>query len=260
MSDPTGLKSSKVSALPSKVGGAYSATQIDYLAGVVASSFITTAFSDESTEISTAISFDNGFTWSKLRIVDPEHKGGGGYACDIEDVESCSLQIHGNGGSLSNRIASPGATSSVLVTTGTVSSGHGHGHRNLQTYISRDGAATWSKAFDFPVKFVFGDNGNIIVAVSGNLTPGNGPVGEIHYSLNQGYTWSKHALKDKLYPFDLFVTNKDGSGSTSVLSGTFSLLAAQDQVAYIYTIDFSEVFGGGEGTVTAQRERLRMLF
>ena len=229
-----------MSALSSKVGGTYSATQIDYLAVVFASSFITTIFSDESAKISTVISFDNGFTWSKLCIIDPEYKGG--YACDIDDLESCSLQMYDNEGSLFSSMTSPGATSSVMMTTGTVFSGHGLERRKLQAYISRDGAATWSKAFGFSVKFVFGDNGNVIVAISGNLTPDNEPVGEIYYSLNQGYTWSKHALKHKLYPFDLFVTNKDGSGSTSVLSGTFSLLAAQDQVAYIYTIDFSEVF------------------
>lgn len=242
MSDSTGLKFSKVSALSSDLEGGYSGTKIDHLAGVVVSSFITTIFSDESAKISTVISFDNGFTWSKLRIVDPEHKGG--YACDIDDLESCSLQIYGNEGSLFSSMRSPGATSSVLMTTGTVSSGHEFEHRNLQTYISRDGAATWSKAFDFPANFAIGDNGNVIVAVPSNLTPDNEPVGEIYYSLNQGYTWLKQTLKDKLYPFDLFVTNKDGSGSTFVLSGTSSLFAAQDQVAYIYTIDFSEVFGG----------------
>lgn len=238
VSDSTGFKFTKLSS--SKGEGFHNLYQIDQLEGVIVDSFSSSYHRRKGPRYHSTISFDNGVTWSNLRIDDPDHKGE--YNCDIDDYKRCSLQTFGMSSSQADESYSTGATPGVLMTCGSVSDDGSLEWDKLHTFVSRNGGLSWSKVLDFPVTYAFGDMGNIIVAVPYDSNSDGDSASEIFYSLDQGHTWSEYQLKREIYPFRLFVTTVDGSGSTFILTGMPVHLGQEKENSVIYTIDFSDAF------------------
>lgn len=91
---------------------------------------------------------------------------------------------------------------------------------NQQTFISRDGGATWRKILDFSVTVAFGDLGNIIVAAPYDSNSDGDSAGEFYYSLDQGETWTEYEFDEEMYIHEVTPTSLDGSGLTFIISGT----------------------------------------
>ncbi|CAR27509.1 ZYRO0C18612p [Zygosaccharomyces rouxii] len=191
------------------------------------------------------ISFDNGETWTNLKVVDPSGKHKNLFQCDIDDVEHCSFQ--------KKKFYSPlirnEPTAGILMETGVVRERSLIlGEKDAMAFISRDGGASWEVAFEFPVYAAFLDFGNIIVAIP-KLSQKNGrTLKKFFYSVDQGNNWREYyldiVLDEPAHAYDLVL---DSWGLNAVI-GLVKQKYERSSKYTFYTIDFSEVFGGSACT------------
>ncbi|GAV53273.1 hypothetical protein ZYGR_0AI05570 [Zygosaccharomyces rouxii] len=198
---------------------------------------------------SSKVSFDYGDTWSNLKVVASPNQHKDLFACDVADVENCSLKKMM--GFIDD--AATGETAGILMTVGTVGSGDNDMLNKPMTFISRDGGKTWEVAFEYPCLYAFGDLGNIIVAMPYSPDEDMDPQGEFYYSLDQGRTWKEYQLEVPILPLGLISTTPDGSGLNFIVS-SFKLdldgknsmgpLSSDTPEGLFYTIDFADAFNG----------------
>lgn len=197
----------------------------------------------QSSKSKSKITFDNGYSWSNLKVVDPEHKDL--FSCDIDDVENCSLHTLFSWDTLdSGRDTTHAATAGILMTVGTVNDGSKLDWANAMTFISSDGGLTWQMAFDFPTMYAFGDLGNIIIAFPFNPDEDEDPESEFYFSLDHGKTWTEYQLEKSLAPIEILSTTPDGSGVNFIVNGFRLDRTAESTTNFLYAIDFSDAFNG----------------
>jgi hypothetical protein len=100
-------------------------------------------------------------------------------------------------------------------------------YKDGDLYVSDDAGLTWRYALKGPHHFEFGDQGGVIVAVTGE-----GKTKEVQYSLNHGKEWEKPIeLKEAIKPMYLTTT----PDATSL---KFMLVGATAKGVVVYSIDF----------------------
>ncbi|CAR30378.1 type I sorting receptor [Lachancea thermotolerans CBS 6340] len=223
--------------------GYYSLSGVGNQEGVVAYTVSTPNYSDESKESpdKAKISFDNGKTWSNLRIDDPDHE----FDCDTSDPENCYLRPLWflEDWRNSHVTTTPGISACVAEVIG--DSGKPSSFENVKTFITGNGGYSWHKILDFPASVVFGDYGNIILAVPFSPDNDGDPAAEFYYSLDQGNTWSEYQFKEPLYFINFVPTALDGSGATFILQAATP--TGRDDGRFL-TVDFSDAFDGNKCT------------
>ncbi|CDF92069.1 ZYBA0S21-00232g1_1 [Zygosaccharomyces bailii CLIB 213] len=149
------------------------------------------------------VSFDQGTTWSNLRVVDRLNNYSHLFGCDVRNTDDCSLQIDSD-------YEIPIYESSIgLVVTGFVGSNKTSGcfweRRRSQTFMSKDGGVTWEVLFDFPIKSLCSSSEDVLVAlpskeleneeesysVCSHMTISSS---EIYISRDRGQTWGNYTL------------------------------------------------------------------
>ncbi|GME93338.1 unnamed protein product [Ambrosiozyma monospora] len=179
------------------------------------------------------ISFDDGKTWSNLRVTDDDN-------CKVEDGCSLHLLYLTEKGGDGRFVTGP--TPGILVGIGNTGDVLSHDFKTLGTYVSRDAGLTWKKARDTPSVFAFGDLGNIIVTIPMSIKyflygSKEDLSREFSYSLDQGKTWTSVDLGMEILPTDL-ITTKDGTAQRLVLVG----MDGGDNAYSVFSIDFSKAF------------------
>ncbi|SCW04358.1 LAFE_0H11782g1_1 [Lachancea fermentati] len=242
LSDSTGLKFTPMSSLLSDDVGYYFLQSVDELEGTVLSTFnaFVSAGPFSKAVLKSRISFDDGQSWSYLKVDDPNNE----YSCDVSDPETCSVRTFWFNFASSSQIVGSPTTAGILALTGVVGGEYDYTWDNQQTFISRDGGATWRKILDFSATVAFGDLGNIIVAAPYDSNSDGDPASEFYYSLDQGETWSEYEFDEEMYIHEVTPTSLDGSGLTFIISGTQvnDNVNWEDREGFIYTIDFSSAF------------------
>lgn len=253
MSDSTGLGFSKLDLFSTNDTGNYFVQAIKGLEGIINAYF----YSHERsgiTRLVSKISLDNGKTWRGLKLEEPETKaecedgGENGAICPSVHTTIDNWFL----GSYSESAASSG----IVMTRGSASRDANATGPFQESYISRDGGASWSKAFDFAPKLAFGDRGNVIFAVPQYRERGSNETLKAYYSLDRGYTWSEYQLEETLSP------NIPVSASVVSNNLTFTVFVSAesfydedleedvfnsddgDRYTTVYVFDFSEAFGG----------------
>lgn len=181
----------------------------------------------------TKLSFDNGKSWSNLRVADPSGMHRHLFKCNIEDVDHCSL--HGSGSLYSSSRNEP--TAGVLIRTGNVGRyASALDHEDDMTFISRDGGRSWEILFEYRVDTAFLDFGNIIVAI---------PSGDdclrtkFLFSLDQGISWEEYKFDEPICVRDMRLH----SWGLNLLIGLGS--SEEGLTEYIfYSVSFSEAYEG----------------
>ncbi|GMG40062.1 unnamed protein product [Ambrosiozyma monospora] len=179
------------------------------------------------------ISFDDGKTWSDLKVTDDDN-------CKVEN--GCSLHLLYLSEKAGNGRFVTGPTPGILVGIGNTGDVLSHDFKKLGTYVSRDAGLTWKKARDTASVFAFGDLGNIIVTIPMSIKyflygSKEDFSNEFSYSLDQGKTWTSVDLGMKILPTDL-LTTKDGTSQRLVLVG----MDGNDNSYSVFSIDFSKAF------------------
>ncbi|KAI3402982.2 VPS10 [Candida oxycetoniae] len=187
-----------------------------------------------SKSVVTKYSFDDGDTWNLLKSNDER--------CKIED--GCSVHLISTGELVGDRFVT-GPTPGILMGVGVEGKQLKNMYRSMNTYISRDGGASWDLALESACTFSFGDQGNIIIAVPYTGAVDDEAVDFFHYSLNQGKDWETVNLEKSIYVSDI-LTTIDGTSRKFVITGihqeengdSLSVRRAN------YHVDFSNVYDG----------------
>ena len=237
VSDSQGLKFSPVPWSTDNANGWTNMVQLKYLKGTLLAEFYGSTLADKKVPQSeTKISFDGGYSWQNLKVVDPDNKNK--YPCDIEDVENCSLHT------ISMRDDSNVPTPGIMMKMGYVSNGEDKNFDDMGMFITTDGGHSWRKTLDFPALYAYGDFGNILIACPFDPEGDGDPESEFYFSLDQGNTWTEYQFESPVMPQELVSTTPDGSGLNFVLRGYQSGGRAKREKNMLYAIDFNEAFDG----------------
>lgn len=184
----------------------------------------------------TKVSFDNGKTWRNRRVVDPSVKHKYIFKCDIDDVEHCFFQDL----SSDHLEYRSDPTPDVLIKIDIVEeSDLSFGKKNLMTFISRDGGASWEIAFEYPVYAIFLDFGNIVVAIPKLSRENNYSCTKFFSSLDHRRNWKEYYFDEPIRAGHVLI---DGSHLNAILA---SGIEKQKTIEYIfYALDFSDFYSG----------------
>ncbi|SCU99925.1 LANO_0F04368g1_1 [Lachancea nothofagi CBS 11611] len=239
LSDSDGLRFSPISSFPTEIPGFYMMSSVGGLEGAFICSF--TAIQHHSAQMTTKITFDDGRSWSRLRLDDVNNE----YECDSEDVEKCFINSFFMPSMIFNTHEHqiPG----VSYVIGSVEDLTADSKKlpQLQTFATTNGGESWRKILDFPAAVQFGDHGNVVVAFPFSPDADGDPAMEFFYSLDQGETWTEYELKEPVVLGGFMSTSGDSSGSKFIMRG--SDFSGKD-VSWFYTIDFSDAFEGKQCT------------
>lgn len=253
MSDSTGFGFPELDLFSTNDTREYSVHGVKGLEGVIYASFYSFGQFGISKPVP-KISLDNGKTWRGLKLEEPEarmdceNEGKDGATCSAAQafIDSWSL----------TPVSESAARSGILMARGSISHDADSTTHPQQSYISRDGGASWSKAFDVVVRAAFGDRGNVIFAVPRHRERGSNEALKAYYSLDRGYTWSEYPLEETLDPnialrasvvsnnltFTVFVSTSRSYDKDFEEDASDS--DANDVYTNVYVFDFSEVFDG----------------
>lgn len=187
----------------------------------------------------TVISFDNGNSWSRLKLTDPSNKYRSFVKCGIDDLETCSLHIFHYSYSKTNN-----SMSKVIMAKGIVLHSNSKYDRNeCMTFISRDNGANWELAFEFPVYSVFANTGTTIVSIPEQ--PDESAlfyITKIFFSLDNGSTWSQYKLEE---PVTIDSIELDTSASSVIvkLAKIHQGMTTVYDNYVLYILDFSQLLG-----------------
>ncbi|KAG2735071.1 hypothetical protein G9P44_001285 [Scheffersomyces stipitis] len=188
--------------------------------------------------IQSKFTFNDGKDWDLLKVNEDD--------CKISD--GCSLHLltpaerDGEGKFVT------GPTPAILLAVGSKGKSLAKHMNKMQTWISRDGGATWKKAIDEPCVFIFGDQGNVILAIP-YAEKGGKSTSKYYYTLDQGSSWVEGHLEFPIYPLTL-TTTTDGTSTKFIASGLYDETPDNqhdvDFSEVFYTFDFSAAFGGNQ--------------
>jgi Sortilin, neurotensin receptor 3,/Sortilin, neurotensin receptor 3, C-terminal len=187
-----------------------------------------TAKEDGVKLLKTVITHNDGADWGYLP---PPENDAERNAFDCgSDLEKCSVHIHGytERKYKSHTYSSPTAVG-IMLGIGNVGEYLGP-KREADTFISTDAGITWKWAMKGPYMWEFGDQGSIIVLVNAMEE-----TRVIHYSLNEGETWTEYPFADDPLLIDEITTVPSDNSRNFVLWAKTS-----DGLATI-NIDFSGI-------------------
>ncbi|GEQ66727.1 hypothetical protein JCM33374_g390 [Metschnikowia sp. JCM 33374] len=214
-SDSTGLKFSKIA----QVGLLSSSTS----ANVDGVWFADIKASDDANDFATRYSLDDGKTWDPLAILDDDK-------CKVSD--GCSFNFIPE-----SRFASRNTfqkTPDILLASGVKGKSYDH-LSDVDTYVSRDGGATWKFALQGRSMVSYVDQGNVLVAFP--VAHRDAMSNKLHFSLDQGNSWSTYELAESILPIGLETVSDLSSTKTVILGRKGSKSIA-------FSVDFKDAFGG----------------
>ncbi|KAF2146720.1 uncharacterized protein K452DRAFT_304659 [Aplosporella prunicola CBS 121167] len=137
-------------------------------------------------KLKSMITHNDGADWDFLRVPKKDSDGNP-YKCDVNDVEKCSLHLHGFTERADPRdtFSSPSAVG-LMMGVGNVGDSLGR-YREGNTFITRDGGVNWHEVMKGSFMWEYGDQGSVIVIVKDR-----DPTTVIYYSLDEGDTWKEY--------------------------------------------------------------------
>ena len=141
--------------------------------------------------LQTQITHNDGAEWAFI-VPPAKDSEGHGYDCKDHVIEKCSLHLHGYTERRDPRdtYSSPSAIG-VMMAVGNVGPSLGP-YKDANTFVTRDGGATWHEVFKGTFMWEFGDQGAIIVIIKEEE-----PTNTVYYSRDEGNTWTAYEFSDK---------------------------------------------------------------
>ncbi|SMQ45937.1 unnamed protein product [Zymoseptoria tritici ST99CH_3D7] len=147
--------------------------------------------SGSSKRLKTYITHNDGSGWALLG--QPKDRPKGVKWCDSNDLEECSLHLHGYTERKDPRstYSSPSAVG-LMMGTGNVGEYLGY-KKEADTFITRDGGVTWYMVAEGNWMWEYGDHGSILVIVKEGE-----PTKSVQYSLDEGRSWKEHEIGEEM--------------------------------------------------------------
>ena len=152
---------------------------------------LTPASDGESKKLKSMITHNDGAQWAPLQAP-KKNKDGKDYDCDVENVEECSLHLHGytEREDPRNTFSSPSAIGLML--------GVGNVGKYLtrkakgDLFITSDGGVNWRMAMKGNYIWDYGDQGSIIVIVKEREV-----TNKVHYTRDEGSSWIDYEFSEE---------------------------------------------------------------
>lgn len=220
--------------------GVFVANQISYKAFI--SGFPPERYSDF---FESRISFNGGGTWHKIPAPETNAEGVK-YQCSSDqfDCERYGLHLHGEVdwevsedwedkfGGVYSRPSAPG----IIISTGNVGDALTDDVSQVNTYISRDGGATWTETKRGAYIYEFGNHGGLLV-----IAKQFEPVDKVEYSLNEGKTWATMQLASRVFVHNIRV-DPSAKGHVFIIHGATAADDASDPSRGSYfVINFDDI-------------------
>ncbi|KAK9246539.1 hypothetical protein V1506DRAFT_487695 [Lipomyces tetrasporus] len=145
---------------------------------------------DTDKQLRSKITFDDGASWKFLEPPSVDSRGDS-TGCAAAG-EQCSLNLHGYTERIDVRDTYSSASAvGLMIGVGNVGSSltkYGYGN----TYLTRDGGATWKELAKGTYMWEYGDQGSIIVLVE------QVPTNKLTYTFNEGNTWEELTFFDEV--------------------------------------------------------------
>lgn len=190
-------------------------------------SFIDLLMGGASKNVKSRISFNDGIDWQDLKVEgedEPLH------LLDSSEVDGSGQFV-------------TGPTPGILMGIGNTGKTLDRSAKHFHTYISRNGGATWSLALEKACIFSFNDLGNIIAAMPYNFGESS-DIDILHYSLDQGLTWSEVTVENPFFPLGI-ISPTDGTSTHFLVTGFVEKSGNQQGFGEIfYAVDFSTAYDG----------------
>ena len=185
-------------------------------------------------KLRTMITHNDGAEWAPIMAPKkgPEDTT---YDCNINNIEDCSLHLHGYTERKDPRdtFSSPTAVG-LMIGVGNVGD---HLTRKAEgdTYMTSDGGVTWKAVKKGNYMWEFGDQGSVVVLVAENEA-----TNKISYSRDEGDTWVDYDFSDR--PIHI----EDITTVPSDTSRNFLLWGKSGAEVVTVNLDFSGIYANGQ--------------
>lgn len=160
----------------------------------------------EAKKLKTKITFNDGSDWEYIKapVRDSHDKK---YDCNINDMEHCSLNLHGSSEYFDNRDTySSGSAVGMMFAVGNVGK-YLLPKNQCSIFFTKDGGVTWKEIKKGAHHWEFGDHGSVIVVVSSDKA-----TNYITYSLDAGDTWKDYVFtQDNILISDIVTVPHDSA-------------------------------------------------
>lgn len=143
-------------------------------------------------KLKTMITHNDGAEWAPIKAPAKDDEGHT-FSCNVEDVNECSLHLHGYTERRDPRhtLSSPSAVG-LMMGVGNVGKHMSRkGDEDTHTFITRDGGIEWQTVKKGDYMWEFGDQGSIIVIVEVKKA-----TDIVLYSLDEGATWTAYKFTE----------------------------------------------------------------
>ena len=141
-------------------------------------------------KLKSMITHNDGADWDRIRAP-PKDADGQDFKCDINDVEKCSLHLHGYTERNDPRnIFSSASAIGLMMGVGNVGEQMTRKSEG-DIFVTRDGGVEWHAVKKGNYLWEYGDQGSIIVIVKENAA-----TKSIFYSLDEGTEWTEYQFSE----------------------------------------------------------------
>ena len=163
-------------------------------------------YNQEAKKLKTKITFNDGSDWDYIKAPVRDSQGKT-YGCNINDLEHCSLNLHGSSEYIDTRDTySSGSAVGMMFAVGNVGE-YLLPKDQCSTFFTNDGGVTWKEVKKGAHHWEFGDHGSVLVVVSSDK-----PTNYLTYSLDAGATWKDYVFtQDNVNILDIVTVPHDSA-------------------------------------------------
>lgn len=188
----------------------------------------------DAKKLKTKITFNDGSDWEYIKAPARDSQGKK-YSCNINDLEHCSLNLHGSSEYFDSRDTySSGSAVGMMFAIGNVGE-YLLPKDQCSIFFTKDGGITWKEVKKGVHHWEFGDHGSILVIVSTDKA-----TNYITYSLDAGVTWKDYVFtQDNILISDIVTVPHDSALRFLLITETSDVNGPYTKT---FTIDFYNSF------------------
>jgi len=184
--------------------------------------------SKEEPNIRTVITFDKGGLWRNIPAPRVDSLGN---PTNCNEEEDCWLHLHGiSTFDQFTPFYSQNSAVGIILGTGNIGRYLRREPGEANTFLSRDGGATWVEAHKGSFIYELGDHGGLIL-----MTNRQSRTRQVVFSWNEGNSWLDFDTSPKAFEVDNVVTRPGNGGVKFIVYGM------RDNAGVLYFLDFSSL-------------------
>ncbi|KAI4104465.1 MAG: hypothetical protein L6R37_003208 [Teloschistes peruensis] len=185
-------------------------------------------------KLKTMITHNDGAEWSLVKAPQKDLEDNS-YACNTNDLATCSLHLHGYTERRDPRavFSSPSAVGLMMAVGNVGEYLTEKSEKTSDTFITRDGGVTWEAVKKGNYMWEYGDQGSVIIIVRDTVS-----TDEVFFSLDEGKTWTPYTFHNKKVHVAILSTVPSDTSLNFLLWGQEE---DSDSEIVTFNLDFSQL-------------------